>query len=80
MNSTQDEIMRLMNSSSIRGKLRISPVDLGRRLDLSQRKLRSELRTLIEEQKLAYWTSGSGSYIMLKSHYDSQKEIEEITQ
>ncbi len=78
MISIQEQIIVMMNNNSSRGKKKVAPIDLGKKLDLSQRKFRREIRSLIEKQKLAYWTSGSGSYIMLKKDYDLQSEIEEM--
>lgn len=77
MNEIQSKILNIMNNGSIKGKQKISPIDLRRKLDLSQKKVKCEVRSLIEQQKLAYWSSGSRDYLMLKKDYDSLKRIEE---
>jgi hypothetical protein len=77
MNEIQNRIMMTMKDSSLKGKEKLSPIDLGKKLGLSLRKIKSDLKILIEQQELGYWSSGSGNYYMLKKDYDSLKRIEE---
>jgi hypothetical protein len=77
MNEIQNRILMVMNDSSSKGKQKLSPVDLGKKVGLSLRKIKSDLQILIEQQELGYWSSGSGNYYMLKKDYDSLKRIEE---
>ena len=77
MNEIQDKILLLMNERSKKGKEKIAPVDLGRKLKIPQRKLKCECSALVAREKLAYWSSGSCNYLMLKQDYDLQKEIDE---
>jgi hypothetical protein len=77
MNEIQNKILSVMTDSSLKGKKRLSPIDLGKKLDLAQRELKYEVKSLIDQQKLAYWHSGSGTYLMLIKDYDSLNKIEE---
>jgi hypothetical protein len=80
MNEIQNRIMMVMSDSSLKGKQKLSPVDLGKKLGLSLRKIRSDLRTLVEQRELGYWSSGSGNYYMLKEDFESLKKLEESNQ
>jgi hypothetical protein len=79
MNEIQNKIIVLMHERSKKGKARIAPVDLGRILKISPRKLKSECSSLVALQELAYWSSGSCNYLMLKKDFDLQKSIDELS-
>lgn len=77
MNEIQNKILLLMNDRSKKGKKRIAPVDLGKKLKISPRMLKRECGSLVALQELAYWSSGSCNYLMLKKDFDLQKSIDE---
>lgn len=76
MSDVQNEIMKIMEESSKRGKKRMSSKDLAKKMGLSQMKLKKETRGLIDSAVLAYWTSGSTTYLMLQKDVDVLKQRE----
>ncbi len=39
--------------------------------DVKKRDVKTALKELVDEERLAYWSSGSTTYVMLKSIYDT---------
>ncbi len=77
MNEIQNKILLLMNERSKKGIEKIAPVDLGRKLKIPQRKISGEYNSLVAQQELAYWSSGSCNYLMLKKDHDKQMRLDE---
>ncbi len=73
---SQNEIIEAMKISSGKGKSKVSPIDLAKKLGLRQRKLKKGVKPLIEASELSYWHSGSTTYIMLQKDYEDLKSIE----
>ena len=38
--------------------------------DIKKRDVKTALKELVDDERLAYWSSGSTTYVMLKSIYD----------
>ncbi len=38
--------------------------------DIKKREVKTALKELVDDERLAYWSSGSTTYVMLKSIYD----------
>ncbi len=77
MNDLQKKIIEAMEIRSGKGKTKIYPNDLAKKLSITVRELNKGVRPLIEEAKLSYWYPGSTTYIMLQKDCERQKLIEE---
>ena len=78
MDKIEGKIFQVMQKFSDRGKTRVYPTDLARKVGGSQLKVKRGVKTLVDEEKLTYWSSGSTTYIMLKSNFDKLKSEESL--
>ncbi len=78
MDKIEDKIFDVMQKYSDRGKTRVYPIDLARQVGGSQLKVKKGVKTLMDDEKLNYWHSGSTTYIMLKSNFDKLKTEERL--
>jgi len=70
-------IIELLEKNSAKGKKKIYPKDLTKALDtLPRADVKAGIQALLDEGILAYWSSGSTTYVMLKKDYDEIKEGE----
>ncbi|MCP4179960.1 MAG: hypothetical protein GY756_19540 [bacterium] len=74
MSDLQNKILEIMKNSSKRGKTRISIRELSKKAGLTQMKIKKDIRILVENEKLSYWSSGSTNYIMLQEDFINMKE------
>ena len=69
------EIMDVMSKSSQRGKQKLYVTEMSKKIDsASNREVKKLVSELIAEDKLAYWSSGSTTYLMLKEDFDNLEE------
>jgi len=65
------QIMDLMQKSSQRGKQKTYVTEVAKKIEgASNRDVKKMVSELIAEGKLAYWSSGSTTYLMLKEDFD----------
>ena len=76
MDELQQNIIKAMEGWSGKGKTKVSPKDLSKKVGVSQRELKNGVRPLMEASALNYWHSGSTTYIMLQADYEKLKATE----
>lgn len=70
----KEKIMETMKQSSAKNKKKLYIKDLAKKIEgASKREVQNVVKDLIAEEKLAYWSSGSTTYIMLKEDYDAYR-------
>ena len=71
-------IMETMEKNSSKGKKKSYPKDIAKALsdNFGRSDVKKMIPELIAEDKLAYWSSGSTTYIMLKKDFDELSEKE----
>jgi len=70
----KEKIMEAMKQSSAKNKKKLYIKDLAKKIEgASKREVQNVVKDLIAEDKLAYWSSGSTTYIMLKEDYDAYR-------
>ena len=77
MDELQGNIIMAMEDWSSKGKTKVSPNDLSKKVGVSQRALKDGVRPLMERSALNYWHSGSMTYIMLQANFEKLKVTEE---
>jgi hypothetical protein len=66
------QVMDVMQKSSQRGKQKLYVTEMAKRVEgASHREVKKAVSELIAEGKLAYWSSGSTTYLMLKEDFDN---------
>lgn len=74
MSELQKQILQIMEEGSNRGKAMLTMKDLSKKMGVSQLKLKKEVRVLVENAEVCYWSSGSSNYMMLRDDYNRMKE------
>jgi len=75
----KQKIMEFMEKSSGKGKKKSYAKDVVKGVggDYKSREVKKEIQALLDEGKLAYWSSGSTTYVMLKADYEELAAKEE---
>jgi len=67
-------VLELMEKNSSKGKKKAYPKDLAKALDQFPRgDVKKATQELLDSGDLAYWSSGSTTYVMLKKDWDEMK-------
>lgn len=67
----KEAIMAVMEKNSEKGKRKTSIMEVPKQVpDFPKSEARKAIQDLIAEGKLAYWSSGSSTYVMLKADFD----------
>lgn len=74
----KEKVLEAMKASSAKNKKKLYIKDLAKKVEgASKREVQNEVKELIAEKKLAYWSSGSTTYIMLQEDFDNYKHAME---
>ncbi len=79
MTEIQNKIIDVMEKSSAKGKTRVYPTDLAKKVGFRPREIKKDMQYLIDNGDLAYYHLGCTTCIMLKKDYELQKEREMLT-
>ena len=72
-------VMEMFEKNSKKGKKKMYPKDAAKALSdqFPRKEIKLAIQELIAEDKMAYWSSGSTTYTMLKADYDELAAKEE---
>ena len=74
----KDKILVAMRESSAKNKKKLYIKDLAKKIEgATKHEVQDMVKELIAEQKLAYWSSGSTTYIMLQEDFEAYKHMAE---
>jgi len=72
------KVLEAMQASSAKNKKKLYIKDLAKKIEgATKREVQNEVKELIAEEKMAYWSSGSTTYIMLMEDFLAYKETME---
>jgi hypothetical protein len=71
-------VLALLEKNSAKGKKKLYPKDIAKSLEgvVSWGEAKKAIQDLLDAGQLAYWSSGSTTYVMLKKDFDEIKEGE----
>ena len=71
-------IMALLEKSSAKGKKKFYINEVPKQLkEFKKRDVNKEVQDMIAEKKLAYWSSGSSTYVMLQADSEADRHLME---
>ncbi len=75
----RDAILAMLEKQLKKGKAKVYVSEVPRLVegDFKKRDVKKKVHEMIDTEDIAYWSSGSTTYVMLKSEYDKYLETAE---